>query len=249
MREKFEAVLKTVFYHAREQLDARPAAWKKDESNKGEQRRDFVSPSLVEHPVADILATLPVIDDAGSEADNSWFYLDVNSTSDLQSIITSLYSGNRQKYTFAYSNAGRMERMVKFDPVQAIFTLNADHEFVRAYADNPRAQVLLEDFVTSEVMLEVYLKESSVEGSVIGDVLQRRDVLLRSLAGDHPYSLKAVADALRGSNDNERDLEMNVIASARALGFVASHISGSDEPDGLARFTDYPAGEPLITLQ
>lgn len=42
---------------------------------------------------------------------------------------------------------------------------------------------------------------------------------------------------------------MELVASARALGFVATHISGSGEPDGVARFTDYPTGEKKIILE
>jgi hypothetical protein len=202
----------------------------------------------VEYPVADVLATVPP-DAAGSEADSGWFYLDVDPKDDLKETIKALYSGERKKYTFSYNNPGRNERLVKFDPKTATFVLNRDHEFVVAHADNPRAQLLLEDFVVAEVLLEVYLKEHQVPGSIIGDVLQRRDNLLRSLPSDHPYSLKAVAASLRDSASNERDLEMNVVAAARAMGFVASHLSGAGEPDGLARFTDYPDGEKLITLE
>lgn len=46
-----------------------------------------------------------------------------------------------------------------------------------------------------------------------------------------------------------RDLEVALVTAARALGFVAKHISGDGEPDGLARFTEYPGGEKKIILE
>ena len=67
--------------------------------------------------------------------------------------------GPRKKYRFDYQANGRNERLVKFDPSIGTFFLNQDHPFVLAHADNPRAQLLLEDFVFAEVLLEVYLKE------------------------------------------------------------------------------------------
>ena len=81
----------------------------------------------------------------------------------------------------------------------------------------------------AEVLLEVYLKERGIPGGVIGEVLELRDKLLRNLPNDHPYSLKTIAASLRDSASNERDLEMALVAAARALGFVAVHVSGADQ--------------------
>ena len=84
---------------------------------------------------------------------------------------------------------------------------------------------------------------------IIGEVLERRDGLLRSLALDHPFSLTGLAAAILDSAASERDLEINLVAAARALGFVAKHVSGEGKPDGIAQFTDYPSGSRLITLE
>ncbi len=247
-KAKVEAVLKVVFAEARDRFEHLLEVAGRKEAQKREGTRAYVPVELVEYPVADVLATLPS-QGAGAEADSSWFYLSVPATVDVREIARGLYSGPRRKYRFSYESRGRNERLVKFDPVTSTFFLNQDHEFVLAHADNPRAQLLLEDFVLAEVLLEVYLKERGVPASVIGDVLQLRDTLLRSLPSDHPYSLRSIAAALRDAAADERDLEVGLIAAARALGFVASHISGADEPDGIARYTDYPDGEKVITLE
>jgi hypothetical protein len=125
----------------------------------------------------------------------------------------------------------------------------ADHPFVNADSDDPRAKLLLEDMATSEVLLEVELRLFNVLPQIIGEVLERRDELLRALALDHPYSPSVVAKTLRDAASDEYDLEIALVAATRALGFVAKHISGDSEPDGVARFVEYPEKATLITLE
>jgi hypothetical protein len=93
------------------------------------------------------------------------------------------------------------------------------------------------------------MREAGVDPHVIGDVLERRDMLMRSLAQDRVYSLDAIAQSLLDSVDSEYDLEIALVAAARALGFNAKHISKSGEPDGLARFNDYRVAETKITFE
>jgi len=107
----------------------------------------------------------------------------------------------------------------------------------------------LEDVAMGEVLLEVELRLFSVAPQIIGEVLQRRDELLRALALDHPYSLAAVSRSLLDAANNQYDLEIALVAAARALGFVAKHISGASEPDGIARFVEYPEKATVITLE
>lgn len=73
--------------------------------------------------------------------------------------------------------------------------------------------------------------------------------MLRSLTKDRVYSLKAIAADLREAAASEVDLEVQLVVAARALGFVARHIGGSDTADGLARLTRHPGGEIKITLE
>src|SRR5205807_938963 len=176
----------------------------------------------------------------GAEPDNSWFYLDTSSITELRALASRLYTSPRRRFQYEYVGFGSTARLVRFDPENAKFLLNADHPFVNAHSDDPRAKLLLEDMATSEVLLEVELRLFTVAPQIIGEVLERRDELLRALALDHPYSLSAVAKALRDAANDEYDLEIALVAAARGLGLVAKHISGDGEPDGVARFVEYP---------
>ena len=91
-------------------------------------------------------------------------YLEVDSATDIAALTASLYSqsGRDNPYTYKYVSKGRSDRLVSFDPVQSTFTINEDHELVIAYAKEPAAQGLIHDLVTSEALLEVYLREAGV---------------------------------------------------------------------------------------
>ncbi|MYF38719.1 MAG: hypothetical protein F4219_08165 [Gammaproteobacteria bacterium] len=219
-----------------------------EEKRKKEHERSFVSHRLVAQPIADTIA-VATSEEAGTDADEGWFFLKDIDPSSRNQIVEHLYTREKRSYKFTYGQLGPSERMVKFDPERETFMLNEDHEVVMAHSDDSRARNLLEDIVASEVMLEVYLREAGINPFVIGEVLERRDFLLRSLAQAGVYSLDSLAQLLTDARDDEHDLEIAVVAAARALGFNAKHISGSGQPDGLARFNDYGKGEVKITLE
>lgn len=245
---EFRRLLAELFYEARDRYNEVRTDQETRQIHRKEHEREYVAPRLVERPVADVLSGGD-IESSGAEPDRTWFYLKVPPGTDISKLIQGLYAGRSSLYRFSYSAMGRDQRLAVFDPAAAEFTLNADHELVREFAPDPRAAELLADLVCAETLLEVYLREHRVSPQVAGDILQRRDVLFRSLAKDHPYSVAAIASALRDSKAIERDLEMAVIAAARALGFVAKHVSGDGEPDGLAEFNDYQGAPKIITLE
>jgi hypothetical protein len=249
LREDFRILLQEVFNEARQRYEDYIQTIEGEERRKREGERSVVGPRLVEFPVADAI-TAQASDQRGAEADESWFYLEVDAEIDLGKLIRTLYTEpRRDKYQYQYTKRGPSGRLVKFNPMTWTFSINEDHEFVRAHYDDGRARVLLEDLVTAEALLEAYLRESQVPASVVGEVLEHRDALLRSLAKDHPFSLEAISVQLRDAVTEEHDLEIALVVAARALGFVAKHISGSGEPDGIARFIEYPRGEKKITLE
>jgi hypothetical protein len=248
LKNKLRALMSEVFNEARQRYQKVTKAREHGERYKREEERNYVDPRYVEYSIADVLVSQGNVQ-GKVEADESWFYLEIKSDSNPQEIARILYSQPRRSYSYVYTQRGRLERLVKFDPATSTFLINEDHDLVRSHADDGRAQWLLEDFVTAEALLEVYLREHQVPSHVVGGVLERRDGLLRRLSEDHPFSLKAISAKLRESADDERDLEMVLVAAARALGFVATHIGGDSEPDGIARFTDYPSGEQKIILE
>ena len=245
-----QAVLNEVFNEARQRYEDLHDAEQKKELNKRENKRIWVPERLVEFPTADAL-TMYSRDLRGTEPDESWMYLSVGPDTDIAELSASLYStvSRKQNYRYVYAARGRAERLVEFEPISATFTVNQDHELVKAYASDPASQRLVEDVVTSEALLEVYLREAGVRPSVIGEVLERRDLLLRGLADSHLFSLAALSLYIKDSASSKTDLEIAVVAGARALGFVAKHIGGSGQPDGVARFTDFPHGEQTIILE
>ena len=245
-----QAVLNEVFNEARHRYEERIARDRRQPIGEREDKRTWVAERLVEHPTADALAMFSR-DLKGTEPDGSWMYLTVDSDTDIVALTESLYSqaGRQQTYNYRYVARGRADRLVQFDPANATFTINQDHELALAYASEPATQRLLQDVVTSEALLEVYLREAGVQPNVIGEVLERRDLLLRGLANAHMFSLTALSAYISNSASSTTDLEIGVVAGARALGFVAKHLGGSGEPDGVARFVDFPNGEQKIILE
>ncbi|MCB1466716.1 MAG: ATP-binding protein [Rhizobiaceae bacterium] len=248
LKSMFRHVLNAIFNEARVRFEQDEAESARKAQKKTEELRTNVDHGLVERPVADVLAT-DTESSTGGEADKTWFYLKLGQQSQLSELVDALYRNERRTYHFRYEEGGRSSRLVQFDPAESTFTLNSSHDLVKEYRDDGRAKVLLEDFAVSEALLEVYLREHHVPVTTIGEVLERRDALLRSLAKDHPFSLRALADALRDSASSDLNLEIELVAAARALGFVAKHVSNAGEPDGLARLTDHTGISRTITLE
>jgi hypothetical protein len=248
LKEIFRGILRELFNEANSRYSEYLRKIENSEIPKREGDKQIVAPRLVEYPLADaILFQTGSV--GGPEADESWFYLQLEPGVDTGLLTQALYNGPRNKYKYEYVNNGPTSRLVRFDPFTLTFKLNANHTLVQAYAGEGLARVLLEDIVTAEAMLEVYLRTSAVPPHVVGVILEQRDSLLRSLTRDHLFSPTAIGRALRDAAANEHDLEEALVIAARTIGFVATHIAGSGEPDGIARFTDYPDGEKKITLE
>lgn len=246
-----------LFYEARARYEKILRDRAEKEDPKREHLRNYVAPDLIERPVADALSAVlggaEEIEEGeleGADADDEWFYLRLEPGTKVRELLETLYGEERDTtYTYIRGQLGETGRMVRFDPSSGTFTLNADHPVVRAHDDEGEARPLLEDLVTAEALLEVYLREQDLPASTIGEILERRDRLMRSLTRDRVYSLANIAADLREAGDNEHDLEAALVTACRALGFVSKHIAGSDEPDGIARLTDNRAGEDTMTLE
>lgn len=221
---------------------------KKDGKGKKEGKKELIAPELVEEPVADALLTQRY-DLKGAEADERWFYIELPEDVNIAELVQQLYTEPRSKYDYQLRAQARTGRLVKFDPQNSVFWINTEHEFAKEYISDNISRRLLEDIVTAEMLLEVYLRESHVSAELIGEILQRRDSLFRSLALDRSYSFSTIAQRLRESASDEHELEINLVVAARALGFNANQISGSEEPDGLARYRGYPGTVRKLVLE
>lgn len=248
LRENFERLLAELFNQARASYDDALRKREESEKKKHEVDRNFVNPTFVEYPTADVLSGASGNPDQGADADSSWFYLKTPEPEDLPELLDDLYAERREGvYTYERTQLGESGRLVRFDPAQRLFEINENHEFARAHDESDGA--LLEDVVTAEALLEVYLREEGVPPARIGEILERRDQLLRSLAIDRVYSLKLIAQQLRDATSDADDLEIAQVTACRALGFVAKHLKDAEKPDGVARFLDYPGTETVITLE
>ena len=245
-----QVVLNEVFNEARIRYTRFEQSHQEQGTRSREDKRNWVPEPLVEYPTADALTDYSH-NSSGSEPDDSWMYLNVGPDTDLDELARSLYStlDRDRRYTYQYSDLRDSDRLVQFDPGLATFRINSNHDMALAYASDPAAERLLHDFVTGEALLEVYLREAQVQPHLIGEVLEKRDRLFRGLANAQMFSLSALGRFIRDSANRSQDLEVAVVAGARALGFVAMHLGGSGEPDGVARFVDYPAGEQKIILE
>ena len=242
--QSFQALLMPIFQEADSRFKRK---LRESGGGKKEGKKELVEPLLVEYPIADALLSHS-FDPQGTEADESWFYIAVEPDLDLSQLVQQLCTEPRQKYQYDYMKREHTDRIVQFSPSEAKFWLNEAHAFVQENRSGS-AQQLLEDFVTAEMLLEVYMRESHISAHIIGDILEQRDKLLRSLARDGSYSFSRIGQALRESAADEHESEINLVVAMRALGFTAKHVSGSGEPDGIARYTDYPNGEKELTLE
>lgn len=247
IKEKFEALLQEIFLFARTEYDKAVDKQRSSEANKKEVERSFVNTDLVERPIA--AALMKSSQGTGADADGSWLYTEVPAKDQMAKVVERLYTAPRSGFIYRYTGSGPNSRVVRFDPANSTYTINADHPFVAAHVDDPRANVLLEDILTAEAMLETQLRTYGVSPQIIGEVLEDRTKLLTSLVQDHPFSHNGIAQALIDASADYHDLEPALVAAARALGFVAKHVSGSDEPDGIARHVSYPGKSNVITLE
>ena len=246
LRDIGKAVLNEVFNEARTLYTAAKA--KQLLPRPKEHNTDYVPQTLLEYPVADVLTFVDIAE--GTEADGSWFYLHDVSEEDIQETIKDLYAGVRKsKYQYEYVRSGRSARLVKFSPRSGQFLINEDHEVVRAYRSAGQNTDLLEDIATAEAVLEIYLRAADIRPKIAGEILEKRDGLLRSLARDHLSSVESISQSLLDASNQHHELEVAVVAAARAIGFVATHVGGPKAPDGIAVLPDYPDGMKKIILE
>lgn len=245
-REFATAITHAIGLQARDRYQAWVDA-QGDQKQTPEHVRVYVAEHLVERPMADALA-MHGSHTVGGEVDRSWMYMENVEKREIPKVVQRLYE-KRTKYQYDRVPMGKTQRLGKFDPASATFLINTDHQIVQAYGEDPMARELINLLATAEVMLEVYMVESDLDPFTIGDLLTRRDLLMRSLANDRVFSKKYIAQMLRDSSDSDIELELALVAAARALGFQVRHVAGSAEPDGVARFLDSAMNETKITLE
>jgi hypothetical protein len=125
-----------------------------------------------------------------------------------------------------------------YDAATSALRLNVLHPFVGTFigefSSTSRRQPL-EVFALSEVLLEAHLFQADIKPEQVDEILATRDELLRVLArrsGRRTANL--IAQDLSDARNDKRKLEIEIVAAFESLGFEASHIGGSGNPDGAA---------------
>jgi hypothetical protein len=218
MRRNFIEVLNQVFGEAR----VRFGAWEDEQQRRLRARpaatRDVALGVLLERTLSDVaVATTP--DGAG------WTVLapppgPVSPGGGAEDAPAPPAEGPRQ-LTYRYESLGESAPVVRADAGTGAFTINEDHPLARRFADDPTARSLVELLVTGEAVLEAGLRSVGVPAATVAQVLSRRDALLRALAQESSFALPGLARAVSIATDDAGDLRTAVVASLRAIGFVA----------------------------
>ena len=254
MKAKLRDLLIQLFNQARDQYAQLVESQNKKNKGAREGTRDYVSTELVERPLADALVAdaSSIVGQKEKHARGAWRLVEpIADIEKLRNLVGELYESERteRRYKFTYSPAGSLAPIARMDAETASFIINEDHELVREFSDKTESRRLLEAIVVAESLLEVYLRATDIEPEIVSDLIDRRDLLLRSLALDESYSLPALAAALENASEDAPDLEIALVGALRALGFTANHIGGSGTPDGLAEFLIHGLEDTSFTLE
>ena len=128
--------------------------------------------------------------------------------------------------------------MVGFDTRSGVLRLNGWHPFVATFHEqfiNKRRRQPLEFLAMAEVLTEAHLHLFGVESSKIDRILSARDQSLRYLTNTSGRrSALSVANALLEARNSPDDLEEAVCDAFDSLGFDATRLGKSGQPDGVA---------------
>ncbi len=135
-------------------------------------------------------------------------------------------------------NGAQNGGLAQYNTVTGMLEINAWHPFVATFHDeftNKVAGQPLELLAMAEVLAEAHLHTIGVKQEHINDFMMLRDQLLRNLANESGRkSAFSVANDLRNSRNNPKDLEDNLCEAFKKLGFEVTPMGKIKEPDGVA---------------
>lgn len=125
-----------------------------------------------------------------------------------------------------------------YDAESGELRINGLHPFVGASADNFQSKNsgrTLQLLAMAEVLLEAQLFHSGMKPGDVKEVMKQRDELLRYLGRTSGRrTALVIAQDLKDARNDQDDLEDQLVACFESLGFDASKIGGSGNPDGIA---------------
>jgi len=130
---------------------------------------------------------------------------------------------------------GHEKPLVRYDVKRRAAVINANHPFVSNYLNVHGATEPLRLVGVTELLTQIYMLDEDLDPRLVLKILNRRDEFLRALVSIHPRSAPVVARQLRDARGLKKELEDAVGDALEIVGFEITRISGSDEPDGIAR--------------
>ena len=119
-----------------------------------------------------------------------------------------------------------------------VLQINLLHPFVAYFLDeyeDKQKSLPLELLALSEVLMEANLYGLGLEESLVRDMMEQRDQLLRYLArSSGKRSARLIGQALEDAATDKSRLELELVAAFDSMGFAAVPLGGSGKPDGKA---------------
>jgi len=116
--------------------------------------------------------------------------------------------------------------------------INGLHPFVAYFLgdfEDIKHSLPLQLLATSEVLLEAHMVQSGIKETVIHDLLESRDLLLRHLArSTGKRNARLIAQALMDAGSSQNELETELVAAFDSMGFAAVPLGKSGRADGVA---------------
>jgi len=138
-----------------------------------------------------------------------------------------------------FSPSGPAQPLALFHVDSGALEINTTHPFVESYLEEFRSNETVNLVAWAEVISEAFLAELEVEPSVIQSFLKMRDELLRALTRHIRRPASQVSQDLLDAVHDQNQLEIELVNAFNVMGFEATGIGGSGEPDGTA---DAPLG-------
>lgn len=135
------------------------------------------------------------------------------------------------------------ESFVKFRIADSSIIVNKDHPFVAEHSRTRAEKELLRTLAMINLLSDIYALDAGVDPSIIKEVLEYRDKLLRFRAMQRRQSGTYIAKLLvqtQHDSASHKKLEAVVSDALRYLGFTVEDLAKPGEPEGIARAFSTP---------
>ena len=190
------------------------------------------APSLALNPLLDAIRAGVL------EGPDSLYYIRTRRVEDAETWLRE--AGERLKgqafRNFAVTRGDPWERLCAYDPETDTLSLNGQHPYaakviVRMNSDSTPAKLI----AISEIVTDALLRTSRLPTYEVHDLLDRRDRILRRLAGQQALDVPTVIRQLGVANAEATAMEHAVGHAFAMLGFDYEPRGGSGNPDGILR--------------